>query len=36
LEALKLAGVDLASPAPVEKAFDVLSGLVERLERLVT
>jgi oligoendopeptidase F len=34
LEALKLAGVDLTSPEPVEKAFAVLTGLVDRLEKL--
>ncbi len=34
LDSLKLAGVDLTSPAPVEKAFAVLSGLVDRLEKL--
>ncbi len=34
LDALKLAGVDLTSPEPVEKAFEVLSGLVDRLEKL--
>jgi oligoendopeptidase F len=34
LDALKLAGVDLTSPEPVEKAFAVLSGLVDRLEQI--
>jgi oligoendopeptidase F len=34
LDSLKLAGVDLTSPEPVEAAFEVLSGLVERLEKL--
>ncbi len=34
LDALQLAGVDLTSPEPVEKAFTVLSGLVDRLEKL--
>ena len=34
LDALQLAGVDLTSPEPVEKAFAVLSGLVDRLEKL--
>ncbi len=34
VDALKLAGVDLTTPAPVEAAFDVLAGLVERLERV--
>lgn len=35
LDALKLAGVDLTSPAPVEAAFGVLAGYIDRLERLV-
>jgi oligoendopeptidase F len=35
LEALRLAGVDLASPEPVERAFEVLAGLVDRLEKLL-
>ncbi len=35
LDALKLAGVDLTTPQPVEAAFQVLSGLVDELERLV-
>jgi oligoendopeptidase F len=35
LDTLKLAGVDLASPEPVERAFDVLSQLVDRLDRLL-
>jgi oligoendopeptidase F len=34
LDALQMAGVDLTSPEPVEKAFGVLSGLVDRLEKL--
>jgi oligoendopeptidase F len=34
LDALKLAGVDMRSPEPVERAFDVLEGFVERLEKL--
>jgi oligoendopeptidase F len=34
LDSLKLAGVDLTSPEPVEKAFTVLSGLVDKLEKL--
>lgn len=34
LDALRLAGVDLTSPQPVEEAFEVLSGLVDRLEQL--
>jgi len=35
LDALKLAGVDLTSPEPVEAGFDVLAEIVERLEGLV-
>lgn len=35
LEALKLAGVDLTTPQPVEETFEVLAGLVERLESLL-
>lgn len=34
LDALRAAGVDLSSPAPVEATFRVLEGLVARLERL--
>ena len=34
LEALALAGVDLTAPEPVERAFAVLAGLVDRLEEL--
>lgn len=35
LDALKLAGVDLSSPEPVETTFGILEGYVERLERLL-
>jgi oligoendopeptidase F len=35
LDALKLAGVDMATPAPVERAFEVLAGYVDRLEALL-
>lgn len=35
LEALRAAGVDLASPEPVERTFAVLAGHVERLEGLL-
>ncbi len=35
LDALKLAGVDLTTPEPVQKTFDVLADMVDRLERLV-
>jgi oligoendopeptidase F len=34
LDALQLAGVNLTSSEPVEKAFAVLAGLVDRLEQL--
>jgi oligoendopeptidase F len=34
LEALRMAGVDLTSTEPIEKAFTVLSGLVDKLEKL--
>ena len=36
LDALKQAGVDLSTPEPVEETFAVLSGLVDRLEKLVS
>ena len=35
LDSLKRAGVDLSSPEPVERAFEVLSRLVDRLDRLL-
>jgi oligoendopeptidase F len=35
LEALKLAGVDLTTPQPVEETFNVLAGLVDRLANLL-
>jgi len=35
LDALRQAGVDLASPQPVEETFAVLSRLIDRLEQLV-
>jgi oligoendopeptidase F len=34
LEALKLAGIDMTSPAPMDRAFGVLDGFVKRLEGL--
>ncbi len=34
VDALKLAGVDLSQPEPVEAAFEVLAGYVDRLEQL--
>jgi oligoendopeptidase F len=35
LDALKVAGVDMTSPEPVETTFAVLAQMVERLEQLV-
>ncbi len=35
LDALKIAGVDMTSPEPVETTFGVLAGYVDRLEDLV-
>jgi oligoendopeptidase F len=35
LDALKAAGVDLAAPEPVERAFESLAEVVDRLEALV-
>ena len=35
LDSLKRAGVDLSSPEPVERAFEVLLRLVDRLDRLL-
>jgi oligoendopeptidase F len=35
LDALKLAGVDMTTPAPVERAFAVLASYVDRLEALL-
>jgi oligoendopeptidase F len=35
LDALKLAGVDMTTPEPVETTFGVLAGYVDRLEGLV-
>ena len=35
LDALKLAGVDLTSPEPVDRAFANLAGMVDRLEHLI-
>jgi oligoendopeptidase F len=36
LETLQLAGVDMRSPEPVERAFGVFAALVDRLDRLVS
>ncbi len=35
LDALQMAGVDLASPVPVQKAFDTMASMVDRLAQLV-
>jgi len=35
LDALRMAGVDMLSPEPIQAAFDDLASLVERLDRLV-
>ena len=34
IDAIRAAGVDMTDPAPVQAAFDVLAGYVERLEQL--
>jgi oligoendopeptidase F len=36
LDALKMAGVDMSRPEPVEETFDVLRQMVDRLEELTT
>jgi len=36
LDALKMAGVDLSSPEPVQKAFDTMGEYVDRLEKLIS
>jgi oligoendopeptidase F len=36
LDALKRAGVDLTSPQPVEAAFQVMEGYIDRLERVIS
>jgi len=35
LDALKLAGIDMISPAPIQRAFGVLSRMVDRLEEVM-
>jgi oligoendopeptidase F len=35
LEALKIAGIDMNSPEPVERGFAVLKSMVDELERLI-
>ena len=34
LEGLRMAGVDMTSPEPVEAAFATLASMVDRLEKL--
>jgi oligoendopeptidase F len=34
LDALKLAGIDMSTQAPMDQAFTVLDGFVQRLEAL--
>ena len=34
LDALKMAGVDMTSPTPIEDTFDVMRQLIDRLEVL--
>ena len=34
VEALRRAGADMATPEPIDKAFSILAGLVDRLEAL--
>jgi oligoendopeptidase F len=36
LNLLKAAGVDLTTAEPIDRAFDVMAGLIDRLERLVS
>ncbi len=36
LDALKMAGVDMTTPEPVEKTFKVLEKMIDRLENLVS
>lgn len=36
LDALKLAGVDMASPEPIERTFHVLADMVDRLDALTS
>ncbi|TME69733.1 MAG: oligoendopeptidase F, partial [Chloroflexi bacterium] len=36
LDGLRMAGVDMTSPEPVESAFETLASMVDRLEKLVT
>jgi oligoendopeptidase F len=35
LDALRLAGLDMTSPAPLDRAFGVLAGYIERMEQIL-
>jgi oligoendopeptidase F len=35
LDALKLAGIDMTEPEPMDRAFQVLEGFVDRLDQLI-
>ncbi|HEU5431726.1 MAG TPA: hypothetical protein VFU81_08690, partial [Thermomicrobiales bacterium] len=35
IEGLRDAGIDMRSPEPIQRAFDLLAGYVDRLEALV-
>jgi oligoendopeptidase F len=35
MDALKLAGIDMSTPEPVERAFGILNRMVDRLDKLV-
>ena len=35
LEALRLAGIDMSSPEPLDRAFQVLAGYLDRMEQLL-
>ena len=35
LDSLKMAGVDMSSPEPVEKAIDYFAGLLDQIENLM-
>jgi oligoendopeptidase F len=35
LEALRLAGIDMTTPEPIDRAFQVLAGYLDRMERIL-
>jgi oligoendopeptidase F len=35
IDALQMAGIDMTRPEPMDRAFKVLEGFVDRLDRLV-